>query len=91
MNTLHGLAVPCSFNSDKTGIVSKSFESYDSQPAYLTNQQQQQTKWYQPCDSSCCSRLFENLALHMLQALDLVILSNHGLNQVLLSLQAKPK
>lgn len=32
--------------------------------------------------------LFEHLALNMLQALNLVILSNHGLNQRLLSLQS---
>ncbi len=30
--------------------------------------------------------LLEHLALHMLQALNLVILSNHGLNQILLGL-----
>jgi len=30
--------------------------------------------------------LLEDLALHMLQALNLVILSNHGLNQILLGL-----
>lgn len=31
--------------------------------------------------------LLEDLALHMLKAFDLVILSNHGLNQLLLGLQ----
>ncbi len=32
--------------------------------------------------------LLEDLALHMLQALNLVILGNHGLDQILLSLHS---